>query len=250
MTIDLSGTLLPPETQRDVQTFCASVEGVCDDRLVGVSLYGSGARDDFRPRQSDVNLLVVVTALPADLLVRLREPVGVARRVGLSPLFLTESELRTSTDVFPVKYLAMKESHRVLLGRDVLGALPMGREHVRLRCEQELMNVVLRLRRHFLDGSHGLDRAIAGTAGQVAEVLRIALTLTGDGLVTRREVAEVAARRMGFEAAALAEALALRASEEWLPRPEIDRLFQRYLEAVRAAARFVDGLEDRAPTRE
>jgi predicted nucleotidyltransferase len=242
--IDLATTLLPPDAQREVRTFCGAVETDLGDGLVGIALFGSGARDDFRPNRSDVNLLVVVRELAPEVMRSLLEPVGRARRVGIAPVLLTETELAASTDIFPVKFLAMKQSHRRLVGRDVLGALPIGREHVRLRCEQELMELLLTLRDHYFDDAKSLGGVMAGTVGRLLDVLRMALTLTGEGLLSRREVPEAAARRMGLDAAALQSAVALRDAPE-LPREKALSLFERYLDLVSRAARFVDSLEER-----
>ncbi|MGC4116093.1 MAG: hypothetical protein QM765_16230 [Myxococcales bacterium] len=244
--IDLSTTLLTPTVQREVKTFCSALEEKLGPALVSISLYGSGARDDFRPEHSDVNLLVVASGeLQRATLRPLLEAVGKAQRAGIAPFFMTEAELTTSTDIFPVKFLSMKESHRVLVGKDVLGSLAIGREHVRLRCEQELMNLVLKLRKRYLEGEgRGLDRFIAQTVGGLLDVLRISLTLTGEGLVTRREVPEAAGRRIGIDPGVLKKAVELRDQEEWLPPEETQVLFESYLAAVSKAARFVDALEE------
>lgn len=242
--IDLSTTLLPPEVQREVKDLCAALEEKLGASLASVTLYGSGARDDFRPNHSDVNLLIVTGDLKHAALKGVLEAVTKARRVGVSPFFITEDELKTSTDIFPVKFLSMKETHRVLVGRDVLNALPIGREHVRLRCEQELMNLVLKLRRRYLETEgRQLDRMVAQTVGMLLDVLRIALTLTGEGLVTRREVPDAAGRRMELDPGVLKKAVELRDTEQWLPPEEVGALFDSYLDAVSKAARFVDRLD-------
>lgn len=246
--IDLSTTLLPPNVQREVVSFCAAVEEKLGAGLVSIALYGSGARGDFRPNKSDVNLLVVATSLGKDALAALLEPVAKARRTGIAPYFLLEDELKASTDIFPVKFLSMKESHRVLVGRDVLGRLAIGREHVRLRCEQELMHLALELRESFLESEgKNLERLIAHTAVGLLDVLRIALTLTGEGLVTRREVPEAAGRRIGIDPMVVRQALELRDRDEPLPEAESHALFDAYLAAVGKATRFVDALDEKRP---
>ena len=244
--IDLSATLLPPTVQKEVALFCAALEEKLGVGLVSISLYGSGARDDFRPKRSDINLLVVATALGKDALKAILEPVARAHRAGIAPFFVVEDELQASTDIFPVKFLSMKESHRLLVGRDVLGSLAIGREHVRLRCEQELMDLVLELRRRYLDAEgRGLERIVAQTASGLLDVLRIALTLTGEGLVTRREVPEAAGRRIGVDPGVLRQAHELR-DREGSPLPEeVQALFEAYLNAVAKAARFVDSLGEK-----
>lgn len=119
-TIDLSGTPLGGKEQAAVLAFCKALQGALDANLQSVSLYGSAARDDFCPRKSDINLLVVVERIDLAILKGVVEPVAIGRRWGIAPFFITERNLRASTDVFPVKFLSMQESYRVLVGADIL----------------------------------------------------------------------------------------------------------------------------------
>ena len=63
MTIDISTTILPPAVQTAVVTFCRSIEEVMGDALLSVTMYGSATREDYRPKLSDVNILVVTKHL-------------------------------------------------------------------------------------------------------------------------------------------------------------------------------------------
>ena len=149
-TMDLSNTPLGDEEQAALRAFCEALQDALDDNLRSVTLYGSAARDDFLPRKSDINLLVVLERIDVAILKGILDPVAIGRRWGIAPFLITEKNLRASTDVFPVKFLSMQESYRVLLGIDILGGLTIRREHLRLRCEQEFKNILLRLRRHYL----------------------------------------------------------------------------------------------------
>ena len=138
------GAVLEP-TVRELQR-------VLGPRCVSVVLFGGLAKGEFIPERSDVNLLVVVEEVTIGLLDEvaplLAQGAG-AVRLGL--LLLSEEDLRRSTDVFPIKFLDIQRHHQVLAGRDVFEGLEIARGHLRLRCEQEIKNLLLRLRQFYLE---------------------------------------------------------------------------------------------------
>src|ERR1035438_4963577 len=90
------------------------------ERLVSVILYGSAASGDHHGEFSDLNVLCVLTRVtPAEL--GASEPVFKWWRDGNpTPLLLSEEEVRTSTDCFPIEFHDMQERRQVLFGKDVI----------------------------------------------------------------------------------------------------------------------------------
>jgi len=239
--IDLSGTPLRGEEQAAVVAFCEALQGAPDVNLQSVSLYGSAARDDFRPQKSDINLLVVLERIDVAILKSVVEPVALGRHWRIAPFFITEKNLRASTDVFPVKFLSMQESYRVLVGTDILGALTIRREHLRLRCEQEFKNVLLRLRRHYImRGGRGLTDLMAQMIGGILETLRAAVSLTREGMPSRQETAKAAAEAFGADAGVLEKVQALRKLDSALPKEEEELLYDAFMATVEKVAHAVD----------
>ena len=114
-------------------------------------LYGSAAAGDHVGKRSDYNVLVVAEKLGVAELRALAKPSTAWRRAGNpSPLFFTLDRLQKSADVFPIELLDIKESHRVLLGRDLLDEVEVDRENLRLVVERELKSNLIRLRENFL----------------------------------------------------------------------------------------------------
>ena len=105
--IDLSGTKLSDKEKASVAKFCKALNDVSDLGVKSITLYGSAARDDYRPGKSDINLLVVLERIDVTILRSVLDPVARGRRYGIAPFFITEVNLRSSADVFPVKFLAM-----------------------------------------------------------------------------------------------------------------------------------------------
>src|SRR5258707_15707926 len=93
------------------------------ERLVSVILYGSAASGHYPGEFSDLNVLCVLSRVtPAELAAS--EPVFKWWRDGNpSPLLLSEEEVQTSTDCFPIEFHDMQERRRVLYGKDVIEKL-------------------------------------------------------------------------------------------------------------------------------
>jgi hypothetical protein len=68
------------------------------------------------------------------------------------PLFLTQAELRSSLELFPLEYLEIQEQHVLLAGRDPFPELRIDLKNLRTQCEQELRGNLLRLRQRFVEG--------------------------------------------------------------------------------------------------
>ena len=209
---NLEKTKLSASERNAVERFCWETREGLGEKLLSITLYGSAARNDYHPGRSDINILVLTSILNFSAMQTLLDPVSRGLRVGIHPLLMTDGDLRSSTDIFPVKFLSMKESHYTLWGEDPLSGLVIEREHLRLRCEQEIMNLLLRLRRHYIyHGGWNLEEKISGSVTGFLENLRVALSLGQETILTRDQTLE-AAEKYGISSSTLA-----RVDEEPIP---------------------------------
>jgi hypothetical protein len=243
-SIDLSGTKLSDKRKTSITTFCEALHGMTDLGVKSIILYGSAAREDYRPGKSDINLLVVLERIDVPILKSILDPVARGRRHSIAPFFITEADLRSSADVFPVTFLAMQESYKVLHGSDVHGELKIDREHIRLRCEQEIKNVLLRLRRHYImGGGRGLTQMMSRMVGGFLETLRVVVSLTQKNLPSREELVNVTAEKFEFDAEVLLNVSNLRDRGTSLPRREAEELYSKFMAAVDKVAQIVDQMD-------
>jgi predicted nucleotidyltransferase len=120
--------------------------------LESVVLYGSGARGDYRPGTSDLNILCTMVTINLDELQRVAPVVAwwTKELKETAPLFFQTEELRRSTDVFAIESLDVKRAHRVLYGPDVVADLEIPMNLHRVEVEHELRLLLLRLRQHIV----------------------------------------------------------------------------------------------------
>jgi predicted nucleotidyltransferase len=149
---------VPESVRETLRPYLAQVQKLFGASLEAVILYGSTAGGEYLPGKSNINLLIILTKQDTELLKQYailhkrwqKEQIVV-------PLFLTQAELRSSLELFPLEYLEIQEQHVLLAGRDPFPELRIDPKHLRLQCEQELRGNLLRLRQRFVEGGAGTE---------------------------------------------------------------------------------------------
>jgi predicted nucleotidyltransferase len=240
-------TAIPAPVRKGLERFCSAMNDALGDELIAIILYGGLAKKDYAPTTSNVNVLVVLKHVSVKALDRIVSPMKKATRaIRLAPMVLSEDDLRSSTDVFPIKFLDMQEHHRVLWGKDVLSDLPIAKDHLRLRCEQEIKNLLLRLRKAYLQRggkSRLIKSTLTATASAFLNSLSALLILkTGRAPTQKSAIAETAAGELGLDGNTLREVLALGRGDRKADTAELRRIYDSFMETVQKAATIVDQL--------
>ncbi len=238
---------LPAEVGEGLERFCGHLRDALGDQLVSVVLYGGLAKGEYAQANSNVNIMVAVKDATVEVMDKALGPIQEAMRdFRLAVMFLSESDLRRSADVFPTKYLDMQRFHRVLWGRDVLANLPIATDHLRLRCAQEIKNLLLRLRQFYLQRAQYpelIEGTLTRAISSFLHSLSVLLTLKGVQVPAgKAAIADAAARELGLDGQALRDLLALKAGETKPDGAAVKRLYNAFMVTVQRAADVVDGL--------
>jgi hypothetical protein len=152
---------LPEETQKLLQGYAKDVKGAFGDQLEGLLIYGSAVRGEFLPGRSNLNLLLLVTGYDVGTLKRY-EPVHKRwnKEGVVTPLFLTDHEIKGSSALFPLEFLELQEHHRVLGGRDPFVGFRVNTDRVGDAVVQGLAGHVLRLRQRFVEAGGANDAVL------------------------------------------------------------------------------------------
>lgn len=133
------------------EALVAELRKAIGEELRGVLLYGSAAAGDFVPGASDYDVLIVASRLDVEALGKLSGPIKAWCASGNSaPQCFTPEELNNSADAFPIEFLDMQQSRKVIYGADPLAALAIADDHLRLQLERELKGKLLLLRQKSL----------------------------------------------------------------------------------------------------
>ena len=170
--------------ERDLAGFVHDVEQALGSTLIGISVYGSAATDEWVRRHSDVNTMIVVNGVTSAVLDTLVAWLVPWRKRGFAlPLVVDEEFLERARDVFPMELDDARRAHRTLVGPDLLADLRVDRAQVRRQCEHEARAKLLRLRALYLDAAAApalLERLLVESLKTFLVILRHVLHLRGD----------------------------------------------------------------------
>jgi predicted nucleotidyltransferase len=228
---------------RVVDPFLAEVDQALGSGYSAV-LYGSAARNDFIPGRSDINLMLVLDQLNPQILRSLgRAFTGWRKGSREPPLILSRAEWGRASDAFPIEITDMRLSYQVLRGPDPVQSMQVDRTDLRKALEREFRGKLLRLRQGY--ATYAPDPKALGmlalqSAATILVLLRGVLSLIGKPVPgDASELASASAAAIGFDAEHLLHVVRHRAEREWRCGATE---FEKYMEAVEQAARFLDQL--------
>ena len=240
--------VVPKPLKKKVHRFCNKLHAALGENLESIVLYGGLAKgDEYHPRSSDVNVMLVLTEVNVDALDSIATPIRRARKAfRLSPMILSERDLASSTDVFPIKFLDIKHHHRILFGKNLLKDLAIDDEHLRLRCEQEIKNHLFRLRSQYLNRTphtRQLRDALISSISPLLHTFNVLLFLeTSRSPVLKGETIQSLEKDLGLDGESLKQILAMKRGEYRPRAAQIRSLFDNLIASVEKAANLADGL--------
>jgi predicted nucleotidyltransferase len=217
------------------------------ERLRSVVLYGSAASGEHNEHFSDINVLCVLTAVtPVELADS--EPIFTWWRAlgNPAPLLLSEAEVRSSTDCFPIEFHDMQERRRVLFGADVIQDLVIDEKFYRAQVEMELRSKLLRLRQkasEVLFDKPALLRLMIDSVPNFLVLARHALLVSG--LTTGWRKREIVRHLpdVGADGTPFDTLLDLRDQSKLAKDVDAEALFAAYLRAIETLVQHVDQIE-------
>jgi predicted nucleotidyltransferase len=245
--LQLDGVQLPKKLETGLQSFCQALGNAYGENLECVLLYGGLARGEYLPRTSDVNMMVILHTITVEDLRKVLKNVRKSiRDFRLAPFFLSHEDLIRSTDVFPMKFLDIQENHHAVWGNDPFKDLEISREHLRLQCEQEVKNLMLRLRQFFLRralDAGSIENILTDAISHFLVPLRVMIQLkNGDGPDKKRDLVDSASKAFDLDREALLQILRLKEKKEKMKRTALEMLYERFMNCVVQAANAVDSL--------
>lgn len=155
-------------------------------------------------------------------------------RAGVWPRLLTPALIRNSLDVFPIEMLELSQRRRVLHGRDPFVDLHVAPAALRMQCEREIREKLMRLREAYVE--HHDERALRGllaaSLATFTRIFRACLVLLGeDPPLADRDVINAFCAKLDLECAPF-QAVAL----------GNDNAFDAYYRVLMAAEERIDRL--------
>jgi len=231
--------------EKALADFIDMMKDLYGDELVSLNLYGEATAGDPGGNHRHVKLLAILNGIGPSQLKRYAGVNSKWSKKGIPvPLMLTQDTLETSTDVFPIEFFEMKESYRLLHGRDILAGLEISHDNLRRQCEEQIKGKFIHLRQEYIVVSgdkKALSHLIAASIEPFTEIMRNILRLEGKGAPVKKDVIiKDFCREASLDDAPFMGALAVRRGSLTPSLEELDRLYAAYLAEVGRMAEFID----------
>ena len=231
-----------------LEDFAAKLDMELGDNLQSITVVGSSLTKDFKPGQSDINTIVVLskqTLGTLNTIAGLAKPMS--KRKISAPLLMTPSYIERSLDAFGIEFLDFQLTHQTILGSDPFASLSLDKKDVRLQCERELKAMLIRLRQGYIAAGANKrlvrDILISTTKG-LAPLLRAMLWLKDGDRPTESEATfSKAGDEFSVNMDSLIRAGRWRHEKLRLGETETQNVFESIYRAVEQLALIVDKLE-------
>src|ERR1700760_2652519 len=231
--------------EAQLKEFLTRLHPATGDNLISVVLYGSAATGEFRPGQSDLNILCLVNHANAADLESLH---GISewwiKKGNHPPLIFTLDELTRSADVFAIELLDMKASHRILFGPDFLTDLEVPPPLHRLQVERELRTNWLRLRQAIIAAPLSEKSHLAlmtNSLSTFCSLFRHAAVALGERMpATKRDAITAAAKLTNSDASTFHKLLDLREGKSEAKSINVETALHSYLAFVESITNEID----------
>ena len=140
-----------PEIKKKSEKYIQDLVCINKDNIISINFLEKFSADNWTCKDS-IKILIVVKKLEIFLLKQNLKLVSSGIKKGIvAPLFLTIKHIESSSDVFPIEFLDMKNRHALIYGEDILSKIIVEPENLRLECEQILKGKLIRLRQAYLE---------------------------------------------------------------------------------------------------
>lgn len=145
---------ISPSVRTKLDELTRSLVATCGDNLIALLVHGSAVRGGWREEASDVDLVCVLADDPEPLLAAIGPALELARySARIETMILRRDEIERSADCFPLLYSDIARTSATLAGTNPFTGLVIPDHHKRLRIEQELREIRIRMRRIATDRS-------------------------------------------------------------------------------------------------
>ena len=139
---------------KDLNTLVMSLQDIFSNRLLSVFIFGSKANSSEHPLNTNVDLFVVVDSLNTEDLTNLLPSIQKWIAKGNPyPQIMSKDEFFGMCDIYAIEFSDIKWNYQIIHGTDFVETLNVNYFDLRLQCERELKNLILKLRGFYLE--HG-----------------------------------------------------------------------------------------------
>ncbi|MFH0732947.1 MAG: hypothetical protein V2A72_08565 [Candidatus Omnitrophota bacterium] len=239
---------LPQKTRKQVANYAQQLIKLHSENIISIFIYGSAAGTNYVHGKSDVNIAVILKDLKFTDLKKSLKLInwGIRKRIA-APLILTLRHIQTSTDIFPLEFLEMKDNNCLLYGQDLLSELPVSTANMRLQCEQELKGKLIRIRQAYLEiglKKKGIEALLKESLSSLFPAFRALLRLKTRQIpsVDKEKIIKGLSDNFSIDSSVFFAILHDKKNDEKIRSKDIEPFFEGYINEIQKLAVEVDKL--------
>jgi len=235
------------KAKKAIQPYLNKLLELHQENIISIFVCGHLATGDYVHKHSNINLFVILEHLALKDLKKSLTLVskGINKKIT-APLFLTRKHIETSTDVFPIEFLEMKENHLLLYGEDLLSGLEINPANIRLFCEEQIKGKLIRIRQAYLEiglKRKGIEALLKESLSSLTPVLRNLIRLKGKTPPSAREQIYIQlANEFDLDKDVFLSILHDTKNDEKIGSEDIEVFLEKYLAQIQKLAILVDQL--------
>ncbi len=228
------------------QNIIKEIKKIFKNNLISIILYGSYVKGGYIRKKSDINLLIVRKIRNSKELIGLNQFCRKYHsKLNLAlPLVLTHDEIKTSTDVYPMEYMDIKEHNQVIYGENVFKNLKIELKNLRLELENQVKSKLINLRESLIDfykRKKILKTILLNSLSSMIMILKNIMKLNNKKIPeNNNELILQVSKLIGFNLTALKKLIELKTGQSKYNSKELLLLYQDYIQEFENLADYVD----------
>lgn len=230
---------------KNLDKFIEELKNNLGDNLVSVIAFGSKA--NVEDAKNNLNLMIVTNLLTAENLYTSVKPVQKwVKAKNPIPVIMNKDEWYSSFDVYAIEYADIKENYRIVYGEDLVPSICVNKYFLRLQCESELKNLLLKYKNCFLMNIKS-DREMKKILGNVIKTLlvifRSVLRLHDSAVPYRAvDIIEYASNYLSFNKIVMSKLAKVKYENEDYTKQELIFIEAELLKDIQSMLKQVDAM--------
>jgi hypothetical protein len=230
---------------KNLDKFIEELKNNLGDNLVSVIAFGSKA--NVEDAKNNLNLMIVTNLLTAENLYTSVKPVQKwVKAKNPIPVIMNKDEWYSSFDVYAIEYADIKENYRIVYGEDLVPSICVNKYFLRLQCESELKNLLLKYKNCFLMNIKS-DREMKKILGNVIKTLLVifrSVVRLHDSAVPYRavDIIEYASNYLSFNKIVMSKLAKVKYENEDYTKQELLFIEAELLKDIQSMLKQVDAM--------
>lgn len=231
---------------KELDKFVEKLKENLDDNLVSIIAFGSHA--NVEDPKNNLNLIVVTNELTAENLYSISKPVKKwVKSKNPLPVIMTKDEWYSSFDVYAIEYADIRSNYRVIYGEDLAKNISVNKYFLRLQCESELKNILLKYKNNFvmnIKSDKEMKKLLSNVTKSLLVIFRSVLRLHDSEVPYRAvDIIEFASRYLSFNKIVMTKLAKVKYENDDYTKQELIFIEAELLKDIQGILKQVDAMK-------